>query len=647
LAKLKRLATTSDQIVTIEPPITDMEINSRQKDYSLLSRIHFAKKYRDVLFRPVKIHYNGQTFEIQMNTCTNPFCKWFGLPQERFENVRYKPSRYKMSGSGKHASQRFVCNPDPIRPHIGVTWDCTTEPYSNWSVAEEIKRLATNDKVKDWEPDYQFHRDGCLKSSVTPFTHPSEFYRRGKSSGKSQKWQCKTCRKITNVLPNREETFRYHQKRNDILPIFAKQIINRIPVKRTCEILQIGSQTYYQKLEWLYRRCLEFLERHETQAFEKKSFQYMWLNTDKMIYFLNNVRKKGEANGRYNNLEDKHFPTHIVVTSEVFSRNVFRSDVAYDWNISLEDVEKDTWLYKEDRLYEYARKNARLRFSYAPSPPSPNDTPLDIQYRNEFERRKKYIDGCHVNSTYTTMAHLWLIKKMVNAIEWRFITDEDYSIMTSLFRVFSKEIRLGDAHHFLCKIDRSKGITDAFNEAQQARMDLRAWGISKGYVGESLSKLAFLKLEEIFQTHQFHETVHINGKYHRKWAKNPIEHPLPSVDLGTRIVDCTTDLSSYEPKDIANMVLHVNDHSVNAFMQQIRRRISILERPLVTARGDGKSYIYSNCNPKYAQYALTILRTFYNFCLPYKSFDDKKLTPAQRLGITNRQFTMNDIIYFK
>jgi hypothetical protein len=227
-----------------------------------------------------------------------------------------------------------------------------------------------------------------------------------------------------------------------------------------------------------------------------------------------------------------------------FRDYVFRSDVAYDWNISLEDVEKDTWLYKEDRLYEYARKNARLRFSYAPSPPSPNDTPLDIQYRNEFERRKKYIDGCHVNSTYTTMAHLWLIKQMVKASEWRFITDEDYSIMTSLFRVFSKEIRLGDAHHFLCKIERSKSITDAFNEAQQARMDLRAWGISKGYVGESLSKLAFLKLEEIFQTHQFHETVHINGKYHRKWAKNPIEHPLPSVDQGTRMVDCTTDLSS-------------------------------------------------------------------------------------------------------
>lgn len=80
-------------------------------------------------------------------------------------------------------------------------------------------------------------------------------------------------------------------------------------------------------------------------------------------------------------------------------------------------------------------------------------------------------------------------------------------------------------------------------------------------------------------------------------------------------------------------------------MQQIRRRISILERPLVTARGDGKSYIYANFNPKYAQYALTILRTFYNFCLPYRSWDKNKAPPAQRLGLVDKKYTLKDIIH--
>jgi len=42
---------------------------------------------------------------------------------------------------------------------------------------------------------------------------------------------------------------------------------------------------------------------------------------------------------------------------------------------------------------------------------------------------------------------------------------------------------------------------------------------------------------------------------------------------------------------------------------------------LFTSRGDGKSYIYANFNPKYAQYATTILRTYYNFCCPYNTLN--------------------------
>jgi hypothetical protein len=131
-------------------------------------------------------------------------------------------------------------------------------------------------------------------------------------------------------LPKREETTNYHQQRNDIIPMFIKLLLNRTPVKRTCEILQIGSETYYNKLEWIYCRCLEFMERHEEKTFKSKTFDTVWLNTDKMIYHLNNIRKKGQSSGRFEDIEKRHVPTLIIVTSDVFSRYVFRSDVAYD-----------------------------------------------------------------------------------------------------------------------------------------------------------------------------------------------------------------------------------------------------------------------------------------------------------------------------
>ncbi|WP_254119020.1 hypothetical protein [Bacillus sp. FJAT-29790] len=137
--------------------------------------------------------------------------------------------------------------------------------------------------------------------------------------------------------------------------------------------------------------------------------------------------------------------------------------------------------------------------------------------------------------------------------------------------------------------------------------------------------MAFLQLQELFEHHHFHKEVSTSLGTHFEYADNPILHPLTTIDRGLRSVDCTTNLSSLEPKDVAALIMNVNDNATITFIQQIRRRLSILERPLTTARGDGKSYIYSNFNPKYAQMAITILRTYYNFCFAFKSNGTWKL----------------------
>jgi len=454
-------------------------------------------------------------------------------------------------------------------------------------------------------------------------------------------------------MPNTKQSITYNQRRNDIVPTFAKLLLNKTPVSRTCEILGIGRGTYYQKLEWLYRRCLEFLERYETKPLKQISFEKIWLNTDKMTYLLNNVRRKGMGGKKYNSVEDSQFPTNVVITAEVFSRYVFRSDIAYDWNATMGDIALDTVLFKEDHLNEFAKRHARLRFPHYPQPPSKNDTQTKKDYQKELlevEQRDKYVEGLHVNSTYTTMAHYWLIKQLLNASEWRFVTDRDSSLMTACYRMFAKEFRLSEAHYFISQTDKTKTRKQAYEEFQLARQDLYDWGTRNGHDTRSLRKLAFLYLEETFHHHQFHEKIHTATHSYNQYANNPIEHPLASPDRGFREVDCTTDLSSLEPSDIANLMINVNDNAVNAFIQNIRRRLSILERPLMTARGDGKSYIYSNFNPKYAQMALTILRTHYNFCVPYTTKERKEKiakTPAQRLGITDKVFDLKDIIYLR
>lgn len=649
MSKIKRLAQKQDVVVEIQCPVTDEELLERQKNYNEQPPNRFATKFRSSLFQTVKIKLNGKEYEIQVNTCANPFCKNFGLPQKQYE-VKSRPRRYKLElRTGSDSNHSFIrCNPDLENPHIGAALNCTSTAFSNWAVAEEIKRLSVVNSVVPMEPEYQFHKEGCGHQNFTPFLNRDAFRSRGKSTGNSQKYQCKTCMKITNVLPTNRGNTTYRQKRNDIVPLFAELLINRIPVNRSLEILNVGTKTYYHKLEWLYKRCLEFLERHESKL-QNKTFNELWINTDKMIYYLNNVRKKNKGSKYLIESEETRFQTNVVISSDSFTRYVFRADVAYDWDIKLDDIIKQTVEFKDDHLHSFAQRYGHLRFPFAPQPPAENDTQTEHEFRKklaEFTDRMNYIDGLHINSTYTTVAHLWHIKQLLNVKEWRFTTDEDKAIITSIMRVFSKEFRLGDAHHFLYKVDKTNTLRRAIEEYVDSRAILRNWAISEDLDIKNVYKIAPLMLEKELMKRKFHKEIIKDGKSINVWANNPIVHPLPFKDTGYFEVDCTTDLSSYEPLQIAKMILKVNNKSTDTFINQIRRRISILERPLVTSRGDGKSYIYSNFNPKYAQYAITILRTYYNFCKPTKIFKTW-LTPAQRLGIAEKVYDWKDIIYLR
>ncbi|MFD4058799.1 insertion element protein, partial [Streptomyces californicus] len=239
----------------------------------------------------------------------------------------------------------------------------------------------------------------------------------------------------------------------------------------------------------------------------------------------------------------------------------------------------------------------------------------------------------------------WLLKNSLNVREWRIVTDEDYSILAAAYRVFSEEIRRYDGHLFLSKVDKDKSLNHALEDYHDAKEVLIDWATSNDMTTRNLREIAVSYMAEALKSHKFHE-VSPDGKNYKR-ANNPFLHPLASKDTGYHTVECMTDVTSYKTEELARMLLDVNHNATDAFIQMIRRRLSTLERPLVTARGDGKSYIYSNFNPEYAQYALTILRVYFNFCLPYTSREGQKLTPAQRLGLTDKVYKLKDIIYMQ
>lgn len=646
MKKLKKLINSTESNVTVIYPLTDEEIHNRQIDYPILGEVEFAKKYRDLLFREVEIIVGSKSIKIQSNFCTNPFCKWFGLPQHKFNDIKNKPSRYKLVG--EKILKRINCNEVLTKDTDGIVINNYITPLSNWSLANEIKRLIDINTVLPIEPKYSFHKDGCDSYEVNPIDNPRAFYKRGKSTSNSQKYQCKCCGKITNVLPNQRECFTYHQQRDDILPRFALQVVSRTPVTRTIELLGIGVSTYYKKLEQLYQRCLEFLDKHETKKLSKMHFNELWLTTDKFSYSLNNIRKKGHGKD-YLIQERPLFPTYIVATVDSHSRYAFRTDLAFDYNVTANDIEKDIEVLKDNYVYNFAQKNARYRYSYYGA--NIKDTTIE---NNEIDNyidqrslhlRKDYIDGFHVNTTYTAYAHFWLIREILNADKINYVSDEDNSIITALMRVFSNEIKNGAVNIFTCRIDKSLNKKDAYICYKEASEILHEWKESNR-LKCSMTEAAISKLAQDLETHKLYGTKVYNDKVYPYYLHNPIRHPYPNKDEGIRYVDCLTNLSRLSTHDLAVQLYKVNMRAVNTYFNQIRRRVSILERPLVSGRGEGKSFIYSNFNPKYANYMLTILRTYLNFCDTFK-YNKEHVTPAMLLGLVDKPFKFEDIIYLK
>lgn len=387
--KLKRLSDKTVSKVKVIPPITQEEINQREIDYTTLSKMEFSRKYGYLLYTPVELVIDKKSYNIQTNFCANPFCKWYGKEQFKYKNLKRNPSRYMITGKNFKSIKCNDINDNTIDKPVIISY---TAPYSNWAMAEEIKRLIDINTTVPIEPDYTFHKEDCSEKDLNPFDNPNSFYKRGKSSSNSQKYQCKLCKKITNILPEQKECFTYYQKKNDILPLFMKLILSRTPVTRICEILDIGSSTYYNKLEWLYRRCLEFLERYEDKKLKNTHFDTLWLNTDKFTYHLNNVRKKGHGKNSILEKEKPLFPTSIVATTDSRSRYIFRADVAFDFTTSVNEVKNDYIRYKEDKLNTYLQKTSKYKVSKITNDSTLSELELFLR---DLEVRQSYVDGFH------------------------------------------------------------------------------------------------------------------------------------------------------------------------------------------------------------------------------------------------------------
>jgi hypothetical protein len=75
----------------------------------------------------------------------------------------------------------------------------------------------------------------------------------------------------------------------------------------------------------------------------------------------------------------------------------------------------------------------------------------------------------------------------------------------------------------------------------------------------------------------------------------------------------------------------------------VRRRLSLLERPIGSASSTGRTwYGYSAYNPEVIVKILTIFRVFHNYTL----LGDDKKTPAMRIGLAGSRVDYKNVINY-
>ncbi len=89
-------------------------------------------------------------------------------------------------------------------------------------------------------------------------------------------------------------------------------------------------------------------------------------------------------------------------------------------------------------------------------------------------------------------------------------------------------------------------------------------------------------------------------------------------------------------------------HGIDVFFQKIRRRLSMLERPIHSASNNGRTWHgYSPYNPAMVVKMLEIYRVVHNYIdLPPEGKKAEKTTPAMRLGLAQAPLDYKDILYF-
>ncbi|EJP3284412.1 IS1 family transposase [Vibrio parahaemolyticus] len=573
---------------------------------------------------------------IQVNFCKNPFCNNFAK-QPLFS------SRYDNNGNPLPAGSRT----DPLYKKSGSTngesslhcksCNSYTAIKSNKGIREEFERISSYLKPKILRcPNKE-----CVNHSQNVNESNDGYKRNGKTRTGYQRYKCLVCGKGFSDSDNQRS-----QRRSEVNKRLYLSIVNKVPIKRACEMLEISPETYYRKIDFLHKQALVYVRERELKLFDQFHAKRIYLSSDRQSHFSNWTNRKDKKNCEF----------HAIGTACNRSGYVFGWHFNFDKDANTQDVEKEIDESPQQKL-RAMRKHARLwtkndlaqlkstKGSSIASGSLVDDITLQCidESTRANQEQSEIIDntvtlpevGMQVHSDYTMYAHFHLLDSLLQHVEKvHFYLDQDTGIKNAFISAFHKRITNGSADAFYVKVEKELSVNQKERlVAQWHKEFLEFSGIQHSSATSAIRREILQQM--LVESMRF--PLNVRGST-ESWLK----YPKATMAEPNKLVSPLTLKINPHNKRLSSLVSNASLHGIDRFFMQARRRVSMFERPFSSGTNNRRVwYGYSPYKPEMFIKLADLYRLFYNFVL--KGSDGK--TPAMRLGIARGAVSIEKIIY--
>jgi transposase-like protein len=541
---------------------------------------------------------------IQANFCKNPKCSNFSIPVEN--------KKKRILGAKTTETYRIIGGQKLKRLLTCLVCRKSYILRSNLAISQELSRL-----------DHQKHREriaaccneACECFGKPQYLNPELYFAHGVTKAGTARYRCRNCKATFSVgLQVR------NQRRPELNSEVLKLLVNKVPMRRICEILSINPSTLYDKIKYLYEVTSLFISERESHLrTQEPSLKRAYVSVDRQDHTLNwgtQFDRRNTILGAVGAVENK---TGYVLVLQL----------NFDPDLNAEDVEADAIAigdYEKSPVFrEYAR--VWLRRDYLDPELRDDDVAIETEVQNieAHDASKAPQSGMKVDLGYLQNAiflHLRDLLQNVGIV--RFCVDRDPGLANACIAAFADQIKKRKADVFVLK-----NLKEATMAAKKQIIAASNREIDKEKLKfDNVDNPRFRLLVEKLNNFR-------NSSQENTWFK----YPFSDMAEPSKSIQNLTDFGDYDIERLAHIYMHLTMRGIDRYFMQIRRRLSLMERPITTANAKKTWHGYSAYSPLVAMQVLSIFRVYYNYSL---AGEDKK-TPAMRIGLADRIIPLEEL----